>query len=525
MVWNRIDWLLAAVYLAGLLLVGIFAGRTKRDSNQYLNATGALSLWVCITACIAANCGSLDVIAMAALGAQYGMLACHFYWIGAVPALVVLAFWLLPAYARGRYPTILDFIARYYGSRTRSLVALCMATAMLLLSGVCLCAVAQLVATFLGWSFPEGVLITAPVVLFYTWAGGLRATVYTELLHFALVLAAVVPLIFLIVHDFGGFTSLLSRIPPSRFHAWQTMPMFAPQATMDRFGLILGLGLVLSFGYWSTDFVQMQRALAVRRAKDVSYVPLTMAAAKLIFAFLIVLPGVVAPMVLGQQRPGNPNATLPAMMLHYYSPSWMAVGVMGLAASLVSSFANNVAGFSSAWVQGVYQPWIRPRAGEAHYVWIGRLTNAAAILLSVGAASVALKYQSLMEYVQMIFSTFNAPLFALVGLAAVVPRRVTHGGLGGFLLGLLSAVLHQMLVYAGVLRYGSQMSANFYAAILGFTVAALCTLLIGHVRGPGEPLPNSGGESARVPLRLSLPAVIFAALIVAACVAINVLFW
>jgi SSS family solute:Na+ symporter len=524
MVWNRFHSLLALLYLAGLLLVGILAGRKKRDSNQFLNATAALPLWVCIMACITANCGSLDVIAMMALGAQYGMLACHFYWIGAVPALVVLAFWLLPAYARGRYPTVLDFIGRHYGPQTRSIVALCMAATMLLLAGVCLCAVAQVLVTFLGWNFYQGVLVTAPVVLFYTWIGGLRATIYTELLHFVLVLAAIVPLVFLVARDFGGMSQFLSTIPPSRFHAWQTLPFFAPQATMDRFGLILGLGIVLSFGFWSTDFVQMQRTLAVRRANDVAYVPLSMAAAKLIFAFLVVLPGVAAPLVLGTQRAGNWNATLPAMMLHYYSPSWVAIGVMGLAASLISTFANNVAGFSSAWVQGIYQLWIRPTAREEHYVWMGRLTNAAAVLLSIGAASLALRHESLMEYVQMILSTFNAPLFALVALAALAPHRVA-GGLGGFTLGLLSAVLHQALVYTAVLHYGSQMSANFYAAILGFSVAVFSTLLIGIIRKPIKPLMDTDENAGPVSIRFSSPTVLLAVMVVAACIFINVFFW
>jgi solute:Na+ symporter, SSS family len=525
MVWNRFHSLIALVYLAGLLLVGILAGRKKRDSNQFLNATGALPLWVCIVACIAANCGSLDVIAMMALGAQYGMLACHFYWIGAVPALVVLAFWLLPAYARGRYPTVLDFIGLHYGPRTRSMAALCMAATMLLLAGVCLCAVVQIVVTFLGWNFYHGVLVTAPVVLFYTWVGGLRATVYTELLHFALVIAAVVPLVFLVARDFGGVAHLLSSIPANRFHAWQTLPVFDPQATMDRFGLILGLGVVLSFGFWSTDFVQMQRTLAVRKANDVVYVPLSMAAAKPVFALLIVLPGVAAPLALGEQHMGTWNATLPAMMLHYYSHSWVAIGVMGLFAGLISTFANNVSGFSSAWVQGIYQPWIRPTAVEEHYVWIGRLTNAAAILLSIGAASLALRHESLMEYVQMILSTFNAPLFALVALAALAPRRAAKGGLGGFALGLICACIHQALVHAGVLHYGSQMSANFYAAILGFAVAACSTLLIGLIRGTAERLPSPDGNAGRTLVHFSLPGVLLAGAVIAACLLINVLFW
>jgi SSS family solute:Na+ symporter len=198
---------------------------------------------------------------------------------------------------------------------------------------------------------------------------------------------------------------------------------------------------------------------------------------------------------------------------------------MGLLAGLISTFANNVSGFSSAWVQGIYQLWIRPAEVEEHYVWIGRLTNVAAVLLSIGTASLALRHESLMEYVQMILSTFNAPLFALVALAAIVPRRAAKGGLGGFSLGLISAVLHQALVYAGVLHYGSQMSANFYAAILGFTVAASSTLLIGLIREEAASPPSTDGNAGAVSVHFPLPAVMLAGAVLAACVLINVLFW
>lgn len=523
MIWNRFHIALAVVYIASLLLIGVLTGRRRRDSSQFLNATGALPLWVCIAAAIAANCGSLDVIAMMALGAQYGMLACHFYWIGAIPALVVLIFWLLPSYARERYPTVLDFISRYYGSETRAAVALGMAAMMLLLAGVCLCATALVATSFLGWRFFSGVLLTAAVVLFYTCMGGLRATVYTELLHFAVVLAAIVPLGYFVVHGFGGVRGLLSSIPPARVHVWQGLPWIGPHAVMDRFGLILGLGLALSFGYWSTDFVLMQRALAVRRAEDVQYVPLAMAAAKLIFAMVIVVPGVVAPRVLHLGSAANWNATLPAMMLHYYSPLGLVIGVIGLAASLVSTFANNVSGFSAAWIQGIYRPWIYCRGSEAHYLWMGRMTNAAAVLLSIGAAYVALEYRSLMEYTQMIFAAFNGPVFALVAMGALAPRRSAGGGVAGFALGLASAALHQMLVHAGVLHYGSLMSANFYAAVLSFTVAGVSTLVAAKTRRKREaPVPTA--EPVRISGQFSIPVGLAALGILLVCVAFNVIF-
>lgn len=522
MVWNRFHLILALLYTVLLLLVGIVVGRRKRDANQFLNATGALPLWVCIAASIAANCGSLDVIAMMALGAQYGILACHFYWIGAVPALLVLAFWLLPAYAQGRYPSVLDFIARHYGRELHALVALCMSTMMLLLAGVCLCAVSQAVVTFLGWSFLQGVLVTAPVVLFYTWMGGFRATIYTELIHFAVIMVAVTPLVFLVLADFGGIAHFQATIPVERIHLWQGLAVFAPQAPMDALGLIVGLGVVLSFGYWSTDFVLLQRALAVRNSRDVQYVPLAQAAAKLIFGLLIVLPGVAAPLVLKAGKAGNWNATLPSMMLHYYSPFWAAIGVMGFVACLVATFANNVSGFSAAWMQGVYRPLLYPHANESHYLWMSRMSTVAAVLLSIDAAYVALRYQSLMDYIQMIFSTFNAPLFAVVALAALAPRRVARGGLGGFSAGLISTILHQLAVRAGWLHFGSQMSANFYGAMLGFFCAAVVTLALGRRR----PLPEVASEAAeaRIQVQFTAPIVGFALLIAAVLVSLNLFF-
>lgn len=520
--WSPFDYVLGFIYFAALVGLGIIASRRDKNSNQFLNATASLPLWMCIVACIAANCGSLDVIAMMGLGAQYGMLACHFYWIGAVPALIAVALWLLPAYARGRYPTVLDFIARYYGQQTRSLVALSMAAMMLLLAGVCLCAVAQTMTAFMGWSFGMGIIACASVVLFYTWMGGLRATVYTELLHFAVVLLAIVPLFFLVLRDFDGLSHLVARIPAIDRHAWEGLPAFAPQANMDIVGVVFGLGFVLSFGFWSTDFVQMQRTLAVSRSSQVPFVPLSMALAKLVFALIIVLPGIVAPLVVGRPQESNWNRTLPAMMLHYFNPSWVVIGVMGLVASLVSTFANNVSGFSSAWVQGVYQAWMRPRESDAHYFRMGRIANVAAVLLAIGAAYSALSYQSLMEYIQMILSTFNAPIFGLVALAALSPRLASRGGVSGMLAGVASAGLHQLLVFAGLLHYGSRMSMNFYAAILSFSVTVTATAIAGRLKARKDEQGMRQRLPARVPWTFSAITVGWALVAVVALVAINV---
>jgi len=517
---------LIALYFVLLVLTGIWSGRLRGDSNQYLNATSSLPLWVCTAACIAANCGSLELFAMTALGAQYGMLACHFYWIGAIPALLAVAFWLLPEYTRKRNPNVLDYIGRHYGSATRSMVALCMASMMLLIAGVSLCAVAQTVTAFLGWSFFRATLVAAAVVLFYIWAGGFRATVYAELFHFAFVLVAVVPLLFLVARELGGFHSFFASIPSSRLHIWQGLPTFGPNAVMDRFGVVFGLGLVLSFGFWSTDFVQLQRMLAVRNQRDAPFIPLSIAAAKYIFAVLLVFTGVAAPLVLpGLGTSKSWNLTLPSLLLHYYKSIWLILGFMGLAASMLSTFSNNVAGFTSAWVQGVYQQRLVTDAGDNHYKWVSRITNALVVFLSIGTAYFALHFQSLMEYIQLILSTFNAPLFALVALAAIVPRRAAAGGRSGFLIGLACAASLQVLTLVHVLSFGSQMSANFYTASVGFVAALTATLIIGS-RSTTPTIERPANETPAPHSRtLAAPALAVGIGLAGLLVVFNAIFW
>jgi SSS family solute:Na+ symporter len=270
----------------------------------------------------------------------------------------------------------------------------------------------------------------------------------------------------------------------------------------------------------------MQRALAMRRAQDAPYIPLGIGLAKLIFAFLIAMTGVAAPLVLTQlNSSGNWNATLPSLMLHYYSSYWLVFGFVGFAASLISTFSNNVAGFTSAWVQGIYQQWIRPQAGEAHYIWISRMTNAAVVILSVGAAYLALGFQSLMEYIQLILSMFNAPLFALMALAVILPRKLAGGGRAGFLIGLLCAVAHQILALTHVLQYGSQMAANFYGAIFGFCAAFACTLWIGLRRNPAENAPRWRESFDEQAGTIPWPALAAGIGLAGLCVAFNVFFW
>jgi SSS family solute:Na+ symporter len=239
-----------------------------------------------------------------------------------------------------------------------------------------------------------------------------------------------------------------------------------------------------------------------------------------------VLPGVAAPLVLAPgSLAGNWNGAFPALMLHYYRPVWLVIGFMGLAASLVSSFSNNIAGFTSAWVQGIYERWIHPSGTDAHYTLVSRMTNAAAILLSIGAASFALHFHSFMEYIQLVLSTFNAPLFALVVLAVAVPGRVYRGGVAGFLIGLAFSIAHQVLVLAGLLHYGSQMAGNFYGAILGFSVALAATVIAAKLRPATSATDRAQALSSGRRLRVRWPALAAGACVCGLFLVFNWIFW
>jgi solute:Na+ symporter, SSS family len=517
--------ILVVAYLVIVVLIGLLARKKSGNSSQYLNATRSLPLWLSTLAFIAANCGALDVVGLMSLGAQYGALAFHFYWIGAVPALIVLALWLLPAYRASRAVTIFEFLGLQYGKPTRTLVTLSMSVMTILLAGIALYAMAQVLSAYLHWSFASGVLIAAAVLLACTWSGGLKATIYNEILHFSIVLAAVSPLVFLVAHSAGGAASLLHAIPPSRIHAWKNLRLWAPRDPMDVVGLVAGLGIVLSFGYWSTDFILMQRALAVRGESKAQIVPLAAALAKLTFSLLIVVPGIAAPLILRGQKVAF-DQTLPTLMLHFYPGMLADLGILGLLATLMASLSAHVSAVSAMWMHDFYQVSVRPNMQDSHYLKAGKLANAAAIGLGVLGAFTALRYKSLMEYIQLLLSTVNAPLLGIFAPAVLLRNTTPQGGFWGFTMGLACAVLHQVLYRAGVLHYGSQMASSFYGAIAAFIIS-LCTALI--LSRYKRPQALSAQASEHLP-RITAPvwSKCISALSLAAIgllVLLNVVFW
>jgi len=376
---------------------------------------------------------------------------------------------MMPVYARSGAMTVPDFLRVRYGPETQIASALLLAVMMIFVSGISLYAISSVLNLFFGWSFFRIAAITSTVILFYSLTGGLRATIYNEILQFSLTVAGLLPLAFFVLRDFHGIHGVLQSLPYGMAHIWTTLPGARPRtATMDVLGLAVGLGFVLSCGYWCTDFLLIQRALAAGPADGPVNTPLLAAVAKLFFPILVVAPGLAAGAFFRRSGTTQFDQALPFLMRHYYGYALLGLGLAAILASLMSDLAGNISAFSTLWTHDLYRAHIRPGQRDGHYLMVGRAAATVACLLSVCSAYMAFHFNNLMDYLQLIFSLINAPLFAVFLLGMFTTWATARAGFWGLLGGFAAAAAHNLAVRWGVLVYGSQMLANFYGAIYGW---------------------------------------------------------
>jgi SSS family solute:Na+ symporter len=468
--------LLLPGYLIVTLLIGWAARRRFRGANSYLNATRSLPSGVVVLSYIAANCGAFEVIALSAVAAQYGVVAFHFYLIGAIPAILFSALRLLPFYRTLSIRSVPQFLEIRYGLQMRLLNACVVACSLLLLGGVSLFAVAQFLEIAAGWSFITGAVTTAIVVLAYILLGGLRATIFNEVLQLAVVLLGLVPIGFLSVRY---LLVTAGTDHASLGHLWVGMPAASVSSPFDVLGLTVGLGFVLGFGYWCTDFVLMQRAFTARTKLAAQQVPLWSGLAKLFFALLVVCPGLVAARLFTQLGgSARYEQALPLLMQRAYGPVMLSVGCTALAASLLSGVAANVAAFASVWTEDIYRAQLRPDRSEEHYLIVGRCAVVFAATLAVLDSSITFYFSNIMEHVQLIFTIFGTPLWAIFLVGLLSSRITTRSAFAGFFAGTCASILHLILSVSGYLRYGTMMSASFHSAIYAFFVTCLVSTCV-----------------------------------------------
>ncbi|AEU37005.1 sodium:solute symporter family protein [Granulicella mallensis] len=476
---NPLDLTVIGVYFAATILVGWLFRRKAHSSSDFFHAARTLPTAVTAIAFVAANCGALEIVGIVSASAKYGAKTLHFYWIGAIPAMLFLSLCMLPIYMRSRALTVPEFLKLRFNGSTRTLNIVCCGVMMILVSGISLYALAQVLRTFLGWSFTETTLSAAAIVFLYVSLGGLTATMYNEVIQFVLIVLGLLPLVFFILHDFHGMAGLTAQLEPAMRHTWVGLPVANPHAIpMDVVGVSMGLGFVLSFGYWCTDFVLIQRALAARTTAGVLNTPLVAAFVKLLFPVLVVLPGLAAA-VLFRSVPGfHYDQALPALMMRYYRHGLLGFGITAILASLMSGLAGNINALTTIWTHDIYRASLSPNKSDSHYVRVGRISTLFAILLSIATAYLALSFNNIMDYLQLLFSLFNAPLLATFLLGMFTMWATPKAGFWGLLIGTLSSVVHNLAYRLHWITYGSDMSANFYGAILAFSSCLVVTALL-----------------------------------------------
>jgi SSS family solute:Na+ symporter len=523
-----LDQAILAAYFGVILLVGWRLRRRMSTTREFLQAGQGLPVWATGLAFMAANCGALEVMGMVSTSAKYGARANHFYWAGAVPAMVFLALFMMPIYKASRARSVPEFLKLRFGEGARTFNAVSFAILMVLVSGISLYAMAILFGAVLGWSFTFSIWVGAGIVLLYVVAGGLAATIYNEVLQFGLIVVGFLPLSLLALRDLGGWGGLRSRLDGTMAHTWKGLPAIDPaSATMDGVGTVLGLGFVLSFGYWCTDFLLVQRALAAKDVDSAVRTPLVAAVPKLAFPFLVVVPGLAAAVLFPTELVARYDLALPELLLRYYGPGLLGLGVTAMMASFMSGMAGNVTAFNTVWTFDLYQGHIAPGKTDRHYLIVSKVATVAAVVLSVGTAYIVLRFNNLMDYVQLLFSFFNAPLFATFLLGMFTTWATPAGALAGLVVGTAAAAAHYLAYSAGLLSYGTEMTANFYGAIAGWAACFATTVAVSLFTARKPEAELAGLVYGRLgPLEAARRKPwLFAALILAGLVVLNVLFY
>jgi len=525
-----IDGAILVVYFAFVLGIGFVLKRHMRSSTDFFLSGRLIPTWVAGLAFLSANLGAQEVIGMAASGAKYGIMTSHFYWVGAIPAMVFVAVFMMPFYYGSKARSVPEYLKLRFDEKTRALNATTFAVMTVFSSGISMYAMALLLNLILGWDFNVSVWLSAIIVLLYISLGGLTSAIYNEVMQFFLIIAGFAPLVFLGLRDVGGWSRLQMRLdevataqhfaPGAFSHSWTFMGNAADNPMgVEWLAMLMGLGFVLSFGYWCTDFLVIQRAMAAKSMAAARRTPLVAAVPKMLFPFLVILPGMIAIALTQHQGasgfalPNKPDGSLnydlviPLMLRHYFPSGILGLGLTALMASFMSGMAGNVTAFNTVWTYDIYQAYLRPRASDSGLLWMGRAATVVGIVISVGAAYFAAHFNNIMDLLQLVFAFVNAPLFATFLLGMFWRRTTGHGAFVGLLSGILAAAIHhgltqpmgaQPLVKGGwlghVLRiYPSEMAQNFWTAIFAWTTCFVVTILISLVTPQKKSNTELGG--------------------------------
>jgi SSS family solute:Na+ symporter len=518
-----IDYALVVLYFGFVLGIGWVVRRRIDDhesggSSEFLTAARSIPAWVAGLAFISANLGAQEVIGMGASGAKYGLMTSHFYWIGAIPAMVFLGVFMMPFYYGSKARSVPEYLKLRFDEKTRGFNALTFACMTIISSGISMHALASLLRLLLAWPYTLCILVCAGIVLVYIFLGGLISAIYNEVLQFCLIVAGFAPLVFLGLKDLGGWSGLKAKLVPVALahgfapgtwsESWSHLgSVTANPMGVEWFGLAMGLGFVLSFGYWCTDFLVVQRALAAESLSAARRTPLIAALPKMFFPVLLIVPGMIAAVLDQAHGPGGGallplaadgspdyNMSIPSLLIHYFPSGLLGIGFTALIASFMSGMAGNVTAFNTVWTYDLYQSYLAPAKSDRHYLGVAHAATVCGVALSVATAYLAAAFNNIMDFLQLVFAFVNAPLFATFLLGMFSKHTTSNGAFFGLLGGTAAAaVFHGLSLPQGAsvgikggwidphFVFASSMGQNFYMAIVACGSCLVLTAAISLV--------------------------------------------
>jgi solute:Na+ symporter, SSS family len=545
-----IDWIVILVYFGFVLGIGFYLRKFTKSHEDFFLAGRKNSSWVAGLAFLSANLGALELLGMTGNTFKYGMYVAHFYWIGAIPAMIFLGVYMMPFYYSSKINSIPGYLKLRFDEKTRVLNGIAFAIMTLLVSGINLYAMALVLHTFLGWNWDVSMWVSAITVAFYVSISGLMSAIFTEIIQFFLIWFGLFLVSILGIMEIGSVDQILHRLPESMNTLWSTSGDPTMNGMMVHWaGIVLGLGFVLSFGYWTTDFLVVQRAFSAKDLRSARITPLLASFFKMALPFIVILAGLIAIVLSNDPNSGykllqdggqvNYDSALPLLIKRYYPTGLVGLGVTALLAGFMAGQAGNISAFNTVWTYDIYRSILNKNVSDSHLLWMGRASTIVGVILSLGTAYWAKSFPSIMDYMQAIFSWVNAPLFATMLLGMFVWWITPNGAFWGLITGMSASFVlwlgvkfqwfNESIITMSSVQ--SDQAANFWRAwwawLLCFAVTIIISLftkkrkkeeLVGLVKGLTEETHDEGVPFVKRPVFLALISLVV-------FIVLNLLFW
>src|ERR1700681_1522910 len=551
---SAVDYVIVAFYFALVLAIGWYLKGRANTGEDFFMAGREMTAWVAGLSFLSANLGALELMGWAGSAYQYGILATHWYWIGAIPAMLFLALVMMPFYYISKTHSVPGYLKLRFGEPARALSAVSFGFMTVLMSGVNMFAMAKVLQIVLGWDINVSIWLSAGTVAVYVALGGLRSAIFNEVLQFFLIWAGVLLIPILGLHEAGGWSNLkiqiAHRASEQYVHLWSGLGSFTDNPMGIHWtGIVFGLGAIISMGYWTTDFLVVQRILAAKDIRSAEMAPIIGAGFKMMVPLIVILPGLLGLAVLPMKLVPESVATvtgaysyndvLPLMLARYCGPGLLGLGITALIAGFMSGMAGNVTAFTTVWTYDIYRPLINSKGTDHHYVNMGRWTTIIGVLISVGTAYLVMQFASIMDYVQALFSFFIAPLFVTVVLGMLWKRATGAGGFWGLLCGTLSSIGMwtwvkldpSALRYVALSPHAKGLAQDMFQALWSFLVCVTVTVLVSYATKPKPDAELAGlvmGETVIPPIEnvpLYQKPIFWAVIVAVIFVILNIIFW